>query len=66
MTVKINNESVELESGITLAQLAVSRKLPDKGIAVAVNNNMVIRTEWEKAVLKDGDDIVILKAFCGG
>ena len=36
------------------------------GVAVAVNNAMVPRTEWATRTLAEGDDIVILKAFCGG
>lgn len=66
MTVKINNQSVELVEGTTIRTLAEERRLPEKGVAVAVNNEMVPRDEWDTHVLKDGDDIVILKAFCGG
>ena len=50
----------------TLAQLAKEQGLPDKGVAIAIANNMVPRTEWEGRQLSEGDDIVILKAFCGG
>ena len=41
-------------------------ELPDKGVAVALNNELVPREEWGVHVVKDGDEIVILKAFCGG
>ena len=41
-------------------------QLPDKGVAVAVNNAMVPRAEWAARTVQEGDDIVILKAFCGG
>ncbi|MDE6353966.1 MAG: MoaD/ThiS family protein, partial [Prevotella sp.] len=30
------------------------------------NNEMIVREEWDSLVLKAGDEIVILKAFCGG
>lgn len=66
MRVKINNQSVELPDGTTIRAIADERKLPEKGVAVAVNNVMVPREEWTERVLNDGDDIVILKAFCGG
>ena len=49
-----------------MADLAKEQKLPEKGVALAISNEMVPRTEWENRQLKDGDDIVILKAFCGG
>ncbi len=66
MTVKINNEQVVMPDGATLADLAATRNLPGQGVAVAVNNAIVARSEWPGHALRDGDDIVILKAFCGG
>ncbi|MDE5948144.1 MAG: MoaD/ThiS family protein [Prevotella sp.] len=31
-----------------------------------MNNERIVREEWDSHVVKDGDEIVILKAFCGG
>lgn len=66
MKIKINNEIHELAAGTTVGAIACVNSLPDKGVAVAVNNEMVPREEWGGRALKDGDEIVILKAFCGG
>lgn len=65
MKVKINNEEIEVQAS-TVAELATERKLPAKGIAIAINNQMVPRTEWASHSITEGADIVILKAFCGG
>ena len=65
MKVRINNNEVETQA-TTVAELAQEQKLPEKGGAVAISNEMVPRTEWAQRALKEGDDIVILKAFCGG
>ena len=65
MKIKINNKEVETAAK-TVAELAAEQKLPEKGVAIAISNNMVPRTEWNNRLLKEGDDIVILKAFCGG
>ena len=65
MKVRINNNEVETQA-TTVAELAQEKKLPEKGVAVAISNEMVPRTEWAQRALKEGDDIVILKAFCGG
>ena len=65
MKVRINNTEVETQA-TTVAELAQEQKLPEKGVAVAISNEMVPRTEWAQRALKEGDDIVILKAFCGG
>lgn len=66
MKIKINNEIHQLADGITVKTVAEANRLPDKGVAVAVNNELVPREEWGVHVVKDGDEIVILKAFCGG
>lgn len=65
MKVRINNNEVETQA-TTVAELAQEQKLPEKGVAVAISNEMVPRSEWAQRALKEGDDIVILKAFCGG
>ena len=65
MKVRINTNEVETQA-TTVAELAQEQKLPEKGVAVAISNEMVPRTEWAQRALKEGDDIVILKAFCGG
>lgn len=65
MKIKINNKEVETQAK-TVADLAKEQNLPEKGVAVAISNEMVPRTEWNNRQLSEGDDIVILKAFCGG
>lgn len=65
MKVKINNTPTDTQAA-TVAELAAEQQLPDKGVALAVNNDMVPRTEWSTRKLCEGDDVVILKAFCGG
>ncbi len=66
MKITINNKQTEFPEGTTLRGVADSCQLPEKGVAVAVNNEMVSRGEWDSHVVNDGDTIVILKAFCGG
>ena len=65
MKIKINNKEVET-AATTVGELAAEQKLPEKGVAIAISNNMVPRTEWNNRQLNEGDDIVILKALCGG
>ena len=65
MKVLINNKEVE-PAAVTLLQLTEELSLPAQGIAVAVNNRMIPRTEWTDYVLSAGISIVIIKAACGG
>lgn len=65
MKLKVNDKEVETEAS-TLSQFSQEQNLPATGIAVAVNNRMVPRTEWNSHTLQDGDKILIIKAVCGG
>lgn len=65
MKVNINKKPTDT-SACNVHELAVQLGLPAKGVAVAIDNVMVPRSAWETTALKDGADIVIVKAFCGG
>lgn len=65
MTITINNQPTETNA-TTLFALATELQLPQKGIAVAIANKIVPRNEWETTPLHDNDNIVIIKAACGG
>ena len=70
MKVQVNNKEVEMTPASTLTQLAaqltVQLELPVQGIAIAVNNKMIPRSEWEKFALQENDNLVVIKAACGG
>ena len=51
MKIKVNNK--EIVTGVSnLLKLSQELELPSTGIAIAVNNRMVPRTEWEHFMLK--------------
>lgn len=65
MNIKINNKETEVKA-TSLQELATEIALPEKGVAVAVNNRMVTRADWNQTAINDGDNIVVIKAVCGG
>lgn len=65
MKLKINDKETEVKAA-SLKELAEELSLPEKGIAVAVNNRMAPRSGWQQTELHEGDSIVIIKAVCGG
>ena len=65
MNIKINNKKTEVKA-TSLQELATEISLPEKGVAVAVNNRMVTRADWNHTAINDGDNIVVIKAVCGG
>ncbi len=65
MQVIINNQNTEVKASNVQA-LAEELALPQKGVAVAIANRMVPRTEWAATALHENDNIVVIKAACGG
>ena len=66
MKLLVNNKETELLQGNTIADLALQMELPKQGVAIAVQNRMVPRAEWNDKILQEGDSLVIIKAACGG
>ncbi|MBO5182611.1 MAG: sulfur carrier protein ThiS [Paraprevotella sp.] len=65
MKILVNNKEKESKAQ-TLTLLIEELGLPSVGLAVAVNNRMVPRTQWDTYALAEGMSIVIIKAACGG
>ena len=65
MTIQINNKPTETQA-TNLQELATELALPEKGVAMAIANKMVPRSEWSTKVLNENDSVVIIKAACGG
>ena len=59
MKLTVNSKETEVKDGCTIAELSTFLALPEKGIAIAVNNRMVPRIEWEKCVLHPNDSLVV-------
>ena len=66
MKLKVNSKETEEKDGCTIAELASQLALPERGVAIAVNNKMIPRTEWNERILQPNDNLVVIKAACGG
>ena len=67
MIVYINNKEFSFEKEHTIAQaIKEVEGIPDSGIAIALNNDVIPATQWDSTKLSDGDRITIIKAFYGG
>lgn len=65
MNVTVNNKPVETGAS-TLKELALQLELPEKGVAVAVSNKMIPRSEWGNFAITEGVSIIVIRASCGG
>ena len=66
MTIYVNNQKHEVADALRVDELAASLQLPEQGVAVAVDNRMVPRTQWAETRLQPEARVVIIKAACGG
>lgn len=66
MTVYLNNQPMEINEGLSLLQLIEKSGITAANIAVAINNKLILKPQWETTVLHDKDNIVVIVAAYGG
>lgn len=68
MKIFLNGEMKEVGAGANVAEAVVLAGAPgaERGVAVAVDGEVVPRGEWEDRVLADGEAIEVVHAVQGG
>jgi len=66
VTVTINGERRELEPGTTVAGLVEGMGMPRRGVAVALDGEVVRRGDWDDHQVHDGARVEVLTAMQGG
>jgi len=66
MNVLVNGRPTELESGATVQSVLAVLDVPDRGVAVAVDAEVVPRGEWPEHQLSEGARVEVLRAIQGG
>jgi sulfur carrier protein len=67
VNVTVNGELVDLPEGATVADVvARTAASGERGIAVAVDTDVVPRSEWQDTMLTEGQRIELLAAIQGG
>ena len=67
MKIELNGRPVEVEARATVADaVAASGASERRGVAVAVEGEVVPRSEWEATPLRDGQHVDVLHAVQGG
>ena len=68
MRVVLNGDEAVLDDGATVAAAVASLELPasGRGVAVAVDAEVVPRGEWARTELHEGARVEILRAIQGG
>lgn len=67
MNIFVNNDPVTIDdSRSSISDLISFLELPDKGVAIGVNNKIVKAKDWTAFSLKEGDRVTVIKATYGG
>ena len=68
MTIELNGDRIELRAGASVAELVERTGAGGdrRGVAVAVDGEVVPRSAWDDTVVSDGQTIEIVGAIQGG
>jgi sulfur carrier protein len=66
MTVTVNGENRDLPPGVTLADVVSQLTESPKGVAAALNGEVVPRGAWPATGLAERDEVEIVTAVQGG
>lgn len=68
MELKINNQHKQFEAKTLSVQALLDLEFPNKqnGIAFAINNSVIPKTDWANTSLSETDEILIITATQGG
>ena len=67
MTIYVNSKAFEFNSTVNIEALLLEAKINDhRGMALAVNNSVVPKSEWNGFVMKENDKVIVIKATQGG
>ena len=68
MVIELNGERAELSPGATLADAvaAAGADLGSRGVAAAIDGDVVRRSDWRETALQDGQVVEVVRAVQGG
>lgn len=66
ITIYVNKKEISVAANTNILQLLQHINSPQKGIAVAIQENIVSHTNWKTQLLKDKDNVLIIQATQGG
>ncbi|MDR0687850.1 MAG: sulfur carrier protein ThiS [Prevotellaceae bacterium] len=66
MTVILNDKPHEVAEGTSLAAFIENLGLKQRGIAVAINYEVVPKDRWAETILSDRTELMLIQAVSGG
>ncbi len=67
MNIEVNNLPIECDEGLTISQLLVlKQRVNVDGLAIAINNVVIPKSNWETTKLNENDKLIFIGATAGG
>ncbi|EDM36773.1 sulfur transfer protein involved in thiamine biosynthesis [Pedobacter sp. BAL39] len=67
MEITVNHENYQINEHCSITELLHDvLTIPVQGIAVAINQTIIPKTEWPSQRLSSGDRVMVIKATQGG
>ncbi|AWK40447.1 sulfur carrier protein ThiS [Photorhabdus laumondii subsp. laumondii] len=66
MKITVNDQPMELMASLAIQQLLEQLEQTQPGMALAINQTIIPRSEWNTHRINDGDNILLFQAIAGG
>jgi sulfur carrier protein len=66
MKVKLNDKEYEIIEGTTLVDFIESLGLKHQGMAIAINSEVIPKSQWSKTILESNTEMMLIHAVSGG
>jgi sulfur carrier protein len=68
MKISLNNNFEEFESvsQYTVSELLIAKNFVFKMLVVKINDKIIKKDEYDQAIIKDGDEVLVIHLISGG
>ena len=67
LNIIVNDQPLHCETGTSIQKMLQSLSLAStQGMAIAVNNEVIHKTQWNNHILQENDKVIIIRATQGG
>lgn len=66
MQIFINDTPTDCQEQSTISDILSRQNILPVNIAIALDNTVIPKTEWERTTVKAGSNLIIIKAVQGG
>lgn len=66
ITVKVNDTNRTFLKETTIDRMIETLQIQSNGIAIAINNSIIKKSDWENHTLSENDNVLIIRSTQGG